>query len=76
MAQSLGFLDVGRGGLGSGLELPPGALGPSSLFPQVLSLLLCAVRTAQLSTGAGPPSLCLLPGSPPRTLDTSQLSFV
>ena len=46
----MGFLDVGRGGLGSGLELPPlvsnpGALGPSSLFPQVLSLLLCAVRT-------------------------------
>lgn len=38
VARSLGFL-------GSGLVLPPGALGPSRLFPLGLSLLLCAVRT-------------------------------
>ena len=37
---------VGSGGLGSGLGLPPGALGPSILFPLGLSLLLCAGRTS------------------------------
>ena len=37
---------VDSGGLGSGLGLPPGALGPSSLFPLGLSLLLCAGRTS------------------------------
>ena len=36
---------VGSGGLGSGLGLPLGALGPSSLFPLGLSLLLYAGRT-------------------------------
>lgn len=45
VAQSLGFLNVSSGGLGSGLVLPPGALGPSRLFPVGLSLLPCAVRT-------------------------------
>ena len=37
---------AGSGGLGSGLGLPPGALGPSILFPLGLSLLLCAGRTS------------------------------
>ena len=41
----MGFLDVSSGGLGSGLVLPPGALGPSRLFPLGFNLLLCAVRT-------------------------------
>lgn len=41
----MGFLNVSSGGLGSGLVLPPGALGPSRLFPVGLSLLPCAVRT-------------------------------
>ena len=37
---------VDSGGLGSGLGLPLGALGPSSLFPLGLSLLLYAGRTS------------------------------
>ena len=41
----MGFLDVSSGGLDSGLVLPPGALGPSRLFPLGFNLLLCAVRT-------------------------------
>ena len=42
-------------------------------FPRVSACALCR-QDPQLSTGAGPSSLCHLPGSPPSTLDTSQLS--
>ena len=42
-------------------------------FPRVSACALCR-QDPQLFTGAGPSSLCHLPGSPPSTLDTSQLS--
>ena len=75
LAQNLGFLGGQRG---SGFW--PGAAtrcsGPiKPLPPRPQPPALCR-QDLQLSTGAGPSSLCCLPGSPPSTLDTSQLSFL
>ena len=64
VARRLGFLDVGSRGLGSDL-VPIKSLSPGLQPPALCS------QDPQLSTGAG-----LLPGSPPSTLDTSQLSFL
>lgn len=64
VAQSLGCLNEGRGGLlGSGLDLPPGALCPVRSLTSWASDS-CSVKsgTCQLRVGAGSPSLCLLLG--------------
>ena len=63
VAQGLGCLNQGGGGLGSGLELPPGALCPIRSLTSWASHS-CSVKsgTCQLRVGAGSASLCLLLG--------------